>query len=104
MGARPRHARGGQADRRGRAGAAYGMSEGVAARIEPAMRGHEIDVAGVGGTLTGSALALAAARAALANALREEDFAVAIPLATRWAEGVGSVIEESGLPWHVQQL
>ncbi len=84
--------------------AAYGMSEAVAARIEPAMKGHEIDVAGVGGTLTGSALAMAAARAALSNALREEDFAVAIPLATRWAEGVASVIEESGLPWHVQQL
>jgi glutamate-1-semialdehyde 2,1-aminomutase len=84
--------------------AAYGLSADVAARLEPAMRGHEIDVAGVGGTLTGSALALAAARATLANALRDEDFAVAIPLAARWAQGVGSVIEESGLPWHVQQL
>ncbi len=84
--------------------AAYGMSEAVAARIEPAMKAHEIDVAGVGGTLTGSALALAAARAALGNALREEDFAVAIPLATRWTEGVARVIEEYGLPWHVQQL
>ena len=68
--------------------AAYGMTAEVAARIEPAMRGHEIDVAGVGGTLTGSALAMAAARATLANALREEDFAVAVPLATRFAEGV----------------
>jgi glutamate-1-semialdehyde 2,1-aminomutase len=84
--------------------AAYGMSADVAARIEPAMKGHEIDVAGVGGTLTGSALSMAAARAALANALRDEDFAVAIPLASRWAEGVAGVIEESGLPWHVQQL
>ena len=84
--------------------AAYGMSGEVAARIEPAMRGHEIDVAGVGGTLTGSALAMAAARATLSNALREKDFAVAIPLAARWAEGVASVIEEHGLPWHVQQL
>ena len=84
--------------------AAYGMSEAVAARIEPAMRGHEIDVAGVGGTLTGSALALSAARAALSSALREEDFAVAVPLATRWTEGVSSVIGDRGLPWHVQQL
>lgn len=84
--------------------AAYGMSAEVAARIEPAMRGHEIDVAGVGGTLTGSALAMAATRATLANALREEDFAVAVPLATRFTEGVQGVIEEFGLPWHVQQL
>ncbi len=84
--------------------AAYGMTEAVAARIEPAMRGHEIDVAGVGGTLTGSALAMAAARAALSSALRAEDFEVAVPLATRFTEGVATVIEEHGLPWHVQQL
>ena len=84
--------------------AAYGMTEEVAARLEPAMRGHEIDVAGVGGTLTGSALALAATRATLSTALREEDFAVAVPLATRWTDGVAGVIAEHGLPWHVQQL
>ena len=84
--------------------AAYGMTAEVAARLVPAMRGHEIDVAGVGGTLTGSALALAAARATLSSALREEDFAVAIPLARRWADGVAGVIEGRGLPWHVQQL
>ena len=43
------------------------------------MLGHEIDVAGVGGTLTGNALALAAVRATLSTCLREEDFAVAVP-------------------------
>ncbi len=84
--------------------AAYGMTEEVAGRIEPAMRGHEIDVAGVGGTLTGSALAMAAARATLSGALREEDFAVAVPLAERWAAGVADVIAEHDLPWHVQRL
>jgi glutamate-1-semialdehyde 2,1-aminomutase len=84
--------------------AAYGLSGEVAARIEPAMQGHEIDVAGVGGTLTGSALAMAAARATLANSLRDEDFARAVPLAQQWAAGVAEVIEEHALPWHVQRL
>ncbi len=84
--------------------AAYGMTQEVADRLEGPMRGHEIDVAGVGGTLTGSALALAATRATLSSALREEDFATAIPLATRWAAGVAGVIAEHDLPWHVQQL
>ena len=84
--------------------AAYGMSAEVGARIDPYLRGHEADVGGVGGTLTGSALALAAARATLANALREEDFAVAVPLAGRFTAGVSGVIESAGLPWHVQQL
>ena len=84
--------------------AAYGMSAEVGALIDPYLRGHEADVGGVGGTLTGSALALAATRATLANALREEDYAVAVPLATRFTEGVAGVIEAAGLPWHVQQL
>jgi glutamate-1-semialdehyde 2,1-aminomutase len=84
--------------------AAYGMTAEVADRLRDPMLGHEIDVAGVGGTLTANALALAAARAALSTSLREEDFAVAIPLAERFTEGVSSVIEQHGLPWTVQRL
>ncbi|MGZ4504818.1 MAG: aspartate aminotransferase family protein [Nocardioidaceae bacterium] len=84
--------------------AAYGMSAEVADRLEGPMLGDEIDVAGVGGTLTGNALALAAVRATLQVALREEDFAVAVPLAERWAAGVAATIERAGLPWHVQRL
>src|SRR6478672_4825373 len=61
--------------------AAYGMTAEVAERLSGPMLGHDIDVAGVGGTLTGSALALAAIRATLSTALRQEDFDVAIPLA-----------------------
>lgn len=84
--------------------AAYGMSEAVAARLSGPMLGHEIDVAGVGGTLTGNALALASIKATLSTCLRDEDFAVAIPLAERFTDGVSGVIAEHGLPWHVQRL
>src|SRR6478735_135366 len=84
--------------------AAYGMSAEVADRLSGPMLGHEIDVAGVGGTLTGNALALAAIRATLSTCLREEDFAVAVPLAERFADGVAGVIAEHGLDWHVQRL
>jgi glutamate-1-semialdehyde 2,1-aminomutase len=84
--------------------AAYGMTEEVASALREPMLGHAIDVAGVGGTLTANALALAAARAALSTALREEDFAIAIPLAERFTEGVAGVIAQRGLPWHVQRL
>jgi glutamate-1-semialdehyde 2,1-aminomutase len=84
--------------------AAYGMSAEVADRLSGPMLGHEIDVAGVGGTLTGNALALAAIRATLSTCLREEDFAVAVPLAERFAAGVAGVIADAGLPWHVQRL
>jgi len=84
--------------------AAYGVSAEVAERLEKPMLSHDIDVAGVGGTLTGNALALAAVRRTLSVALREEDFAVAVPLAERWADGVAGVIAGAGLPWHVQRL
>ena len=67
--------------------AAYGMTAEVAARLEGPMLGHDIDVAGVGGTLSGSALAMAAVRATLSTALRQEDFDVAIPLAERFTAG-----------------
>ena len=68
--------------------AAYGMTAEVAARLAGPMLGHEIDVAGVGGTLSGSALAMAAVRATLSTCLRQEDFDVAIPLAERFTAGV----------------
>jgi glutamate-1-semialdehyde 2,1-aminomutase len=84
--------------------AAYGVSAAVAERLTKEMLSHDIDVAGVGGTLTGNALAMAAVRRTLSVALRDEDFAKAIPLATAWAEGVRDVIAQLDLPWHVQQL
>lgn len=84
--------------------AAYGMTAEIADRLSAPMLGHDIDVAGVGGTLTGSALALAAIRATLSTCLREQDFALAVPLAERFADGVAGVIADAGLPWHVQRL
>jgi glutamate-1-semialdehyde 2,1-aminomutase len=84
--------------------AAYGASAHVAARLATALADDGIDVSGIGGTLTGNALALAAVRATLSGALREEDFAVATPLAEAWADGVDAVIRGAGLPWHVQRL
>ncbi len=84
--------------------AAYGMTAEIADRLTGPMLEHEADVSGVGGTLTANALALAAARAALAHALREEDYAVAIPLAERFTAGVQGVLDDHQLPWHVQRL
>jgi glutamate-1-semialdehyde 2,1-aminomutase len=84
--------------------AAYGLSAEVAERLSDTMLGNEIDVAGIGGTLTANALAVAAIRATLSTCLRDEDFAVAIPLAERFAEGVAAAIAAHDLPWHVQRL
>jgi glutamate-1-semialdehyde 2,1-aminomutase len=62
------------------------------------------DTGGVGGTLAGNALSLAAVRATLSEVLSDEAFAHTIPLATRFSDGVMQVVEEHGLPWNVTQL
>ena len=49
-------------------------------------------------------LSQSAIRATLFSALREEDFAVAVPLAERFTDGVASAIAFHDLPWHVQRL
>ena len=45
-----------------------------------------------------------AVRATLSTCLRAEDFAVSVPLAEAFADGVARVIADHGLPWHVQRL
>jgi glutamate-1-semialdehyde 2,1-aminomutase len=84
--------------------AAYGMTAAVAAALTSPVKHDTIDTSGVGGTLTGNALAMAAVRATLSSALRDDDFAHMVPLATAWTEGVRATYTAAGLPWHVQQL
>ncbi len=84
--------------------ATYGVTDAVAASLDPALHGHDADVGGVGGTLAGSAMATAAIRATLSTTLLDHDYARMIPLATRWTDGVALAIERHGLPWSVQQL
>jgi glutamate-1-semialdehyde 2,1-aminomutase len=84
---------------------AYGFSEAVADRIRAANDDLEvIDVGGVGGTLAGNALSLAAIRTTLAHVLTEASFARMIPLGERWTAGVQATIDELGVPWHVSRL
>jgi len=83
---------------------AYGVSDEVAARIAAREDADYEDVGGIGGTLAGNALSLAAVRATLTEVLTEEAFGRMIPLAARFAAGVADVIEDAGLPWHVTEL
>jgi glutamate-1-semialdehyde 2,1-aminomutase len=83
---------------------ALGMSDAVADRLLGDPDADFEDVGGVGGTLSGSALSLAAMRAALSEVLTDDAFAHATAVATQLREGIESVIESSGLTWDVQQL
>jgi glutamate-1-semialdehyde 2,1-aminomutase len=62
------------------------------------------DVGGIGGTLSGNALSLAAMRATLENVLTEEASERMIALGERFEAGVGEVISTHGVPWHVTRL
>lgn len=84
--------------------AAYGMSAQVASRLEEKLDRDSIDVGGVGGTLSGSSLAMAVMKATLESTLLAEHYAHTIPLASSWADGVAGVIAERKLDWSVQQL
>jgi len=85
--------------------AAYGFTREIAAAVAgPITTSPEADVSGIGGTLSGNALSLAAVRATLGEVLTDAAFEHMIPLAERWAAGVAEVIEAHDLPWTVQRL
>jgi glutamate-1-semialdehyde 2,1-aminomutase len=83
---------------------AYGLSDDVAARIAAHPEADLVDVGGVGGTLAGNPLSVAAMRATLCDVLTPEAFDGMTARATRYTEGIARVIEEAGLPWSVVQL
>ena len=84
--------------------ATFGMTPEVADRITARIRLEDCDTGGIGGTLAGNALSLAAIRATLENVLTPEAYAHMIPLAERWTDGVANAIAASALPWHVTRL
>ncbi|MFC4585878.1 transaminase [Sphaerisporangium corydalis] len=82
----------------------YGLSAEVAARLSGMSGLDLVDMGGVGGTLAGNALSVAAMRATLEHVLTDDAFTAMIELATRFTTGVQAVIDEHGLPWSVTQL
>lgn len=86
---------------------AYGLSTSVADRLAAAVDAEGadlVDVGGVGGTLAGNALSMAAARATLAEVLTPDAFVGMIERATRFTEGVQATLDRHDLPWSVVQL
>jgi glutamate-1-semialdehyde 2,1-aminomutase len=85
-------------------GATYGCSKEVAERISGRIHLEDCDVGGIGGTLAGNALSLAAMRATLEHILTPRAFEKMIPLAVQFNEGVSTVIQKHSLPWNAQRL
>lgn len=85
-------------------GSTYGVTEEVAQRISARIELEDCDVGGIGGTLAGNALSLAAMRATLENVLTANAYEMMIPLAKRFNDGVAAEIKKNELPWNVIQL
>ena len=83
---------------------AYGFSAELADRLATLTTLEDIDVGGIGGTLAGNALSLAAIRATLQHVLTPGAYARMVPLAERWTEGVRGVLAAHAVPWHVTRL
>ncbi len=84
--------------------ATYGCTADVAQKITARIHLEDCDTGGIGGTLAGNALSLAAIRVTLENVLTPAAFAHMIPLAEKFADGVSKAINEAALPWHVARL
>lgn len=82
----------------------YGISQQLADRINGHPEADLVDVGGVGGTLAGNALSMAAARATLSEVLTDEAFDEMIALATTFTAGVQQVLDTVDVPWTISQL
>jgi glutamate-1-semialdehyde 2,1-aminomutase len=83
---------------------AYGLSAELADRIMRDQTADIVDTGGVGGTLAGNALSVAAMRATLEQVLTDEAFDHMISVADRYTAGVRDVLASRGLPWTITQL
>ena len=77
---------------------AYGLDADLAERLLAREDLDLVDTGGVGGTLAGNALSLAAARATLEQVLTDDAFDGMIALATRYNDGVQRIIAEHEPP------
>ena len=82
----------------------YGLSERFAAKVLERTDLDLVDMGGVGGTLAGNPLQVAAMRATLEHVLTEEAFEKMIDLCTYFTDGVKALFEKYDLPWAINQL
>ena len=82
----------------------FGMTQKIADDIARMVELEIIDTGGIGGTLAGNALSLAAMRATLKEVLTQENFNHMIDLGSRWSDGVDATIKEFDLPWTCNRL
>lgn len=82
----------------------YGLTQDVADQLLQRADLDLVDMGGVGGTLAGNPLSVAAMRATLEHVLTDEAFDSMTARATQFTSGVQSVLDQHDLPWTISQL
>jgi glutamate-1-semialdehyde 2,1-aminomutase len=86
---------------------AYGLRADLAERVLARVNDSDadiVDVGGIGGTLAGNALSMAAARATLGDVLTDEAFARMDALCVRLTDQARATVDRYGMPWTVTRL
>jgi glutamate-1-semialdehyde 2,1-aminomutase len=83
---------------------AYGITHEVAAAINAHKEADLVDVGGVGGTLAGNSMSMAAMRATLGEVLTESAFTHMIALATKFTSEAQEILDRYDIPWTIAQL
>jgi glutamate-1-semialdehyde 2,1-aminomutase len=83
---------------------AYGLSGELASALLGRTDLDLVDMGGVGGTLAGNPVSMAAARACLGEVLTDDAFAHMIALTTRLTAALEQAVRSAGMAWSVTQL
>lgn len=84
--------------------AVYGWTADVDLKLKIYLATRESGYSGIGTTLSGNALQLAAMRAVLENILHDDVYTRATPIAEALEKGIASLIAHHALPWHVVRV
>lgn len=84
--------------------AVYGFTEEVSRAFSERLDVDDADAGGIGGTLAGNALSIAAMKATLQHVLTDDFYGKSIALQESFTKGVEAVIQEFNLPWIVKRL
>ncbi|MBR0600231.1 transaminase [Sinanaerobacter chloroacetimidivorans] len=83
---------------------AYGVSESIKNKIDEIIRVEYSDTSGIGGTMTGSIMAMSGIKAALTYELTKENFIRANANTDIIVKGMGEIIEKNRLEWSIARL
>ena len=84
--------------------AVYGFTAEIEQRIRGVLASRPAGHSGVGTTLAGNPMAMAALRACLERVMTPRSYEHMIALAERLEDGLEGLIERENLPWHVQRV